>query len=929
MRIAVQFIVLFWGILGFSQNLVQDPALIKKQLDNGLTYYIYPTNKVKNQAYFRLFVKVGSVQETPEQRGLAHFLEHMAFNGTKHFKANELVEFLENKGSKFGHDLNAHTSFEETIYKLKIPTKNHAVVDSTLTIMADWVNGMLLDSLEVEQERGVVLSEWLSKQSPKSQSAQVFLNTLLNNSIYSKRKVIGDTASLKHFKIEELRAFYKKWYDPSLMGIAVAGDVDPELVEQKIVSKFSDITSKAPKPTLGNIPDYRKDSLIVYSDRWTKGTELNYIQLQDVFKNVNRVNKYETYLLRSVLNKLMSERIAKLSFKNTPYTKASISMGNFLQSKGALVATVGLKEGKVIEGINGFNALFQQIFQYGFTNMEIDKVKRNMLGAFKRTLQNNEPTSASSMINQMYQDFFFGNMIIALEDEYQLMEKSFAELDSIKVFKALKANRPKGAFRYLLTTNSNHLKQLPSYDTILSAAKKIKTQKTTAYTNTLFVPEKLLETPVKPGAVEKIVDIPEIDAQEILLSNGIRVIYKKSPLNDNKVLLAGFRKGGLYSVDSLNYINALYTPTVVAMSGYGNFSKEALSHFLAGNSAKVRFLVDKTRSGFFGSSNTEDVKTLFELFYLKATAPKVDHSVFKRLKKAAIDNISDQPKSGKEKFQETLKYLVRGKDYITKPQTKKGLELALQKQNIKPLYKTFFGLANNDVVTIIASRPLNEMLPYIERYIGSLPKGNFSNSYKYVPQPIIKNNIDLIEYRGESPKAIVSLVYQQDRPLRNIPELEVKNEILEAVLKLELKKRLREELGVVYGTTVSVSSAKYPKPLSRQTITLVCKPSDVELINSEIRTIINGIIAGKINFGPELVKVKTNLINKHNVSKQKNSFWTKSIRDYYFNQYKNWGFVTNYQTMVEQITSKHIKKLAKKYFKNTPRIKAVLYPEKQ
>ncbi|QVY66869.1 pitrilysin family protein [Polaribacter sp. Q13] len=928
MRIFIYLTVFFITISGFSQNLVQDPALIKKELKNGLTYYIYPTDKVEGQGYFRLFVKVGSLQETENQRGLAHFLEHMAFNGIEHFKANELIEFLENKGSKFGHDLNAHTSFEETIYKLKIPTKESTVVDSTLTIMSDWVNGMLLDPIEVEKERGVVLSEWLSKQSPQNQSGQVFLNTLLNNSIYNDRAVIGDTTSLKHFKLEALKAFYNKWYDPSLIAVAVAGDVDAEEIEKAIIQKFSGIPSKFPTTTLGEIPNYKKDSLIIYSDKWIKKTELNYIQLQDVFKDVKTELSYNDYLTRNVLNKLMSARLGKLSFKDAKYKNASINISNYLKSKGVLLATVNLKTESVLEGIGAFNTHFNQMFQYGFTALEIEKVKKTMLSSFSRNLKEDKPISAAGMVDQMYEDFFNGNMIIDLKDEYKLIENYFSKIDSIQILEALKNNKNDSPFQYLLTTNDEELKKLTNKKELFSTIEKFKTLKTEAYQNNFDVPEKLLNNTPKLGIIERIVALPEIDAQEIHFSNGATVVYKKSNASADHVLLAGFRKGGFYALDSTNYLNAQYSAPTISMTGYGDFTREALSHFLAGNSAKIQLLIDKTRSGFFGSSNGKDAKTLFELFYLKATQPRVDSLLFKQLKDASINNISDKPKSDKEKFQEEFKYIIRGKDYTTAPNTKEAMEQGLTSQALIPIYNTFFGGINNYVVTIISDKDLEVILPFIKTYIGGMPKGDFDNSFKYKPLPIKKKAVNFIKYGGDSPKAIFSLIFQQDKKLKDLPSLEIQNEILESVLKLELNKRLREEMGVVYGVSVSVSATKHPVSLSRQTIALVCKPSDVDRISIEIKSILNGIISGDIDFQSDLEKVKTNLITTFNVSKQKNSFWTKSIRDYYFNQYRNWDFVTDYEALVHNVSIKDLQKLTKKYFIKTPQIKAILLPKK-
>lgn len=330
----------------------------------------------------RLFVKTGSLQEADNQLGLAHFLEHMAFNGIKHFKANELIRFLESKGAKFGHDLNAHTSFQETIYKLKIPTRDIQVVDSTLTILSDWVDGMLLDSLEVEKERGVILSEWLSKQSPKLNSSQAFLDQLLNGSLYSNRKVIGDTTILRNFKHSELKQFYNQWYDPSIMAIAISGDIDVNKVEELIKKKFESKKTTSPNWKEHPIPSYTKDSLLIYSDSWVTKTELNYIQLIPPLRDVASINLYEQYLTRTIINSLFKERFAKLSKGKTFYTDGSISIGNFLPVKGAIIATVELDSSNLKKGIEQFNTHLGQLYTYGFTNQEIEKTKKNLYRLF-------------------------------------------------------------------------------------------------------------------------------------------------------------------------------------------------------------------------------------------------------------------------------------------------------------------------------------------------------------------------------------------------------------------------------------------------------------------------------------------------------------------------------------------------------------------
>ena len=305
-----------------SEFLQYDKNLIVRKLDNGLTYYIYPNTNPKGEAVYRLFVKAGSVMEKENQRGLAHFLEHMAFNGSYHFPSDGMVRFLESKGAKFGKDLNAHTSFNETVYKLQLPSSNPQMVDSTLTILADWAGGLSIDSMQVEKERGVILSEWLSKRDAKRDSDTAFLLELLNSSHYSERMTIGDTAVIRNCKREDILDYYQTWYHPSLMAVAVVGDINPEQVETLIKEKFGKLSSLAsPIWKQCHIPVYKKEAVKILTNESLKTIELDMIQLLPLSKPVQTAKDYKAYLTRTLLNRLFKMRMNAWAFENPSYRK--------------------------------------------------------------------------------------------------------------------------------------------------------------------------------------------------------------------------------------------------------------------------------------------------------------------------------------------------------------------------------------------------------------------------------------------------------------------------------------------------------------------------------------------------------------------------------------------------------------------------------
>lgn len=928
-KIVIPFLLLIPFSTLFSQELKQDPVLIKKKLENGLTYYIYPTDKVKNQAYFRLFLKVGSLQEKEEQRGLAHFMEHMAFNGIKHFEKNELISFLESKGAKFGHDMNAHTSYNETIFKLKLPTDDPVVIDSTITILADWANGILLDSTEVEKERGVVLSEWRSKQNVNQKSQEVFLNELLNGSRYTDRKVIGDTAVLKHSSQKDLRSFYEKWYDPSLMAVAIAGDVDPEKIEELIVKKFADLASSNPQPQEFRISDYSQTDFRLIVDKGSKKTELNVFKLIPPLVHLQNEKKYKKYLQKNLLNKLVEERFANLSFKDPAYNDASLSIGNFFPSKAVVLATAELNPDSISAGITALFEKTEQIYRYGFTSDEIEKIKTSFISNFERELQKEEAPSPASVIDEMHEDFFNNNKIITKQEEFRLATKYLPQLDSISFAKSIKAYTNGGHNHYLLVTNSEGEKKMPSQSSFLESIKRIQKKEIPRYANKIVVPSQLLKKEPKIGSILSETKIPEIEATELKLSNDVKVIYKQSQIDKNNLIISGFRKGGLYSLDSLNYINGIYADPVVSLSGYGDFSREALSLFLAGKKAKVLMLADKTRTGFYANSNVENAKLLFQLLYLKWTQPRVDKDLYNVLKKRSIQNIENKNPSAAEIFGKELKYTLSGKNYVTKELTKNDLEEKLEKKSILKAYKHFFGAANNYTISIISDQPLETMKPFIFKYIGGLPSGDVKTGYVYKNRNIIfKKDLEFIRATGETPKAMVSLIYQQNDPIEDFQALELKNKIIKNIIKNQLLQRLREDLGAVYGVSVSVSATKHPNFLSRQTISFSCEPARAEELIQETQKILNQLAFQKVDFSKEMEKIKTNLIKTHAILKQRNSYWTKAVRDFYFDEYNNWDFVKNYDQNVDQISEEEIAEKIKKYFIITPSIKAILYPKK-
>lgn len=919
------------SVLIFSQSLKQNPDLIKGQLENGLTYYIYPNQTPKGEAVYRLFIKSGSVYEEESQKGLAHFLEHMAFNGTKHFPGNSMVRFLESKGAKFGQDLNAHTSYNETVYKLQLPSSDKLVVDSTMTILADWAGGLLLDGSEIEKERGVIMSEWLSKTGPKYDAQDVLLNELLNNSRYASRKVIGDTAVIKNFHHAEIRNYYNKWYDPSLMAVAVAGDIDPEQIKKAIVNKFGSLVSPLKGQDLPtySIDEYNSAEAKIVMHESLDKVELLAMQLLPYPNGVNSEQSYLPYLERTILNRLFQARIQDLAFNNPPYKKASIGLSTFLNTTSVLLASVELTPSRINEGIEAFASEAEQMYRYGFIPLEIEKVKKNYLAALKRKAESESSTPSISLMGEMYSDFYSGNMIITPQEEYRIAEKYLAQIDSVSLINYMHKTVRWSKSHFILSAFNSVSQEIPSTKRLLDIFSNLPKRKITPYSKEIAIPDQLLAQEPKRGKIVSQSHLKEIDAYRLELSNGTQVIFKSSDTDKGNILLTGFRKGGLYSLDSAQYINGLFARNIISLSGAGLFSREALSHFLAGKKASVRLLIDRTRIGIAGSAASNDMGSLFELLYLKWNYPRIDNDIYNQVKEKTIEERRTLNETESDKFSRDVSYILQGHNYTNRQLNDTIIENELNREQLLPVFDKLFGKASEFTFVIVGDCTLKEVKPYIEKYIGSLPSGKAITEYKFERGAQLLGDTTLIRHTGESPRAIVNLTFQQHEVQSSMQYENLQNEFLKSVIRMKLLKSLREELGMVYSVGVSANSAIYPSPLSRQTIAFTTAPENVDTLIARTHTELREMVNNPSSFESELADVKANLIKKMQLDIQKNEFWSSYIRNTIFNNEKDWKYINDFNKVIADITTKDIAEAIQQKFFNSPStVKAILYPMK-
>ena len=928
-KFKILFFVFSLGLCAFGQELVQSPDLIKGRLKNGLTYYILHNDYPKDEAVFRLFIKSGSVYEDDDQQGLAHFIEHMAFNGTRNFPGKTLIEFLESKGAKFGVDFNAHTSMNETVYKLTMPVYSKDLLDSTLMVLSDIAGGLLLDSTEIESERGVIVSEWLQQTGPERKVREAFLLELLNGSRYSERLTIGDTAIIKNFPHQRLRDYYEKWYAPSVMAVAVVGDVDIKETKKLIKRRFGKLSSDllTQTPPCYEIPDFEHVQVKYVHHSSLDKVELNIIQLIDKPSGVKTESDYYAYLQRQLMNKLFKERFANLSFYDPPYNNGGYAQSSFINVKGILMGSVDLVPGRIEDGISKFATHVEQIFRYGFTTLEIEKIKTRYLNALRDKAESKSPIESKSFIPEIYSDFFAGNKIVDIEYEYQLAKKYASLIDSVSLVKQLQQIRNRNKTHYMVSYFDNVSEEIPSQEELLAIFDSIAGSDIEPYELAYSVPDQLLPEDPVGGKIKEIKEVKEIGAHRILLENGAVVYYKYSDRESNYIKLSGFRKGGLYALDSADYVNGIFARSLVPLSGAGAFQREALSHFLADKTVSLHFVIEKTRSGIVGSSDHKDMETLFKLLYLKWSEPRADSAVFRQIKTKTIEKYLTSNKTAQDTFYQDLNILLNGRSYIRQELNDTVLKKSLRFERMLPVFRQSFGEATGFRFVILGDLPFEEVKPLIIKYIGGLPKGDGPDRFVY-QGPYFSDAAPLLERNaGNNPRSVVSLVFQDYNYPGTLSQYKLKAEMMKAVIRTRLLQTLREEMGKVYSVGVQAAATKFPRKYRRATISFSCAPEDVNALIDRTFDELKSLSGNPALIKPILDDVKKNLVKDWSADMQKNLYWSRSLRDQLFYEEEYWDAIIHYDELVRAVTAEELAALIQNNFLSMPVIKAILNPK--
>ncbi len=908
-----------------GQILPVDPNVIIGKLPNGLTYYIRKNTEPKNRAELYLVNKAGSVLETDAQRGLAHFTEHMSFNGTKDFPKNELVNYLQKAGVKFGADLNAYTSFDETVYQLPLPTDSVKTFEKGFDILADWAGHVTFDPKEIDAERGVVLEEErLRGKNAQERLQQQILPALLNNSRYAERLPIGKEDILKTFKPETIKSFYHDWYRPDLQAVIAVGDFDPKHVEQLIKDNFSELKNPAnEKPrTKYSVPATPGTVVKIATDK-----EFPYTLAEIVVKHPETKTQTKEEYIESMrvelFNQMLNARLGELTQKaNPPFLFGRASYGGFLGHQDAFTSIAVAKPGELEKAIKAVVAETERARKFGFTQTELDRAKQDALTQIENAYKERDKTKSVNFVREYQQNFLQGEAIPGIEFEYNFQKE---HMDQIKLseINALAGKYISDKNRVVIVEAPEKEKdKLPDSKTLLewiSTAGK----DATAYVDNVSNKPLLEKEPAGSKVVSEKKDTA-IMTTTLTLGNGVKVILKPTTFKNDEILIAGYHFGGTSLASDEDFTSANLAAEVIGSSGLADFNEIQLDKMLSGKNVHISPYISETAQGVNGSSSPKDLETALQLTYLYFTQPRKDADIWQSQitqTKSLLANRSLDPTSV---FQDTVAATLSNHNFRRMVPTVERLNGA-SLDKAYSFYKDRFADANGLTFTIVGSFDVDKIKPLLEKYLGGLPSANREETYKnlgiHIPAGQITKNV----YKGIGDKSSVQLIFSGEYEYNDSNNMQV--DALNEILNIKLIERLREKEGGVYAPGVRASYVKLPNGRYSIGVYFGCAPANVEkLINATMEEI------GKIKQnGPEAVDVQKFVAEETRsteVQLKENAFWEGHIAASSQNQ-EDPDAVLHYIHDLNQVTVQSVKDAANKYLSGNNLVKLILLPEKK
>ena len=919
--------VVTFGQFKLSDPIPLDPNVKIGKLPNGLTYYIRKNLKPEKKLELRLAVNAGSVLENNDQRGLAHFMEHMGFNGSKNFPKNELVDYLQKTGVKFGADLNAYTGFDETVYILPIPTDDPAVVEKGFMVLEDWAFNNLFDKNEIEKERGVVLEESrLSKGSFERMSRQYFPK-LFNGSKYAERLPIGTDPVLKNFKHETLKSFYKNWYRPNLMAVIVVGDIDPAEAEKKIKAHFSKFTNPANAPVRPAITPIaqrtKPEAMVVTDDEATN----NILQIFNFIKPARKIKTWGDYrenIVEELISSLINQRLNELTQKaDPPFVFGYTGYQSFLRGYNTFISAALLGDNPMQEAMDALISETNRARQFGFLASELDRAKAAMLNGAEKGFLEKDKTLSGQIVGEYVQHYLNSDPVPGAEQHFKFLQQILPGIKLDEINAAAK-KMPSTANSFALLQAPTKMKdKLPTNDALLNSIVAANKKPVTAYEEKAIAASLLDKEPVA-GKITAETKNEKLGTTDLTLSNGVTITIKPTKLQNDEIAMDAWRWGGYGNFDLADKDNAKSAAQIINEMGLKDMSPTDLQKFLAGKTVEVFPYINPSEEGIEGSSSVKDFETLLQLMYLYYTQPRKDEALFKSYiskNKSMLQFVMQNPQAW---YADTVNRILYNNHpwsdgVIPKPQDLDKLNL----DKLFSIYQQIYGNAYGMHYTFVGNIDVEKAKPLLEKYIGSLPATPKENKYKDNGVRMVKGMTEANLKRGKESQSTINIFFEGETEYNRDAKLHLA--ALIEVLNIKIIEKLREDMSGIYGGGLKGSISKRPYPHYTISGSIPCGPENVEKLTNAFMNIIKEAQEKGID-QKDLDKVRETWKKQYHVNLQSNDWWLTGLSTAWIDQ-SNPESLLDYEKRVDALKVEDLQNAAKKYLTLNNMVKAVLYPE--
>lgn len=925
------FAILATGLRAQDQNMgatiPTDPDVRIGRLDNGLTYYIRHNSKPANQAEFYILHNVGGVQQDSTQAGLAHFLEHMAFNGTKNLPDKMLVNYLESIGVKFGTNLNAFTSQEMTVYNMSdVPLTREGIIDTALLILHDWSYFITLDPKEIDNERGVIIEERRTRENAQMRiSGKTAPYIYTNNPKYNYEYLIGTEEFLRTFEHDALRDFYHRWYRTDLQAIIVVGDFDVDMMEAKIKKLMSDIPAvENPEPKVPETLDANEEPLVcIATDPELQNSSATvYIKRQALPAMINdKIVAAKIDVMLALATQMANNRLYELSQKpNAPFVFAQFLNMPLMETTDAVVAHAAAREGETEQAFTALYTEMEKIARYGFTPSEYERAQSVLMRQAQNQYENRNDRRNGDYIWGYINNYRMNKPIPSAEVEWQLDSTLVASTDLAEINAMIQGLITPTNQVIVIQSPEKEGVSIPTTDRIDAIVKKVHDSELEAHADNMIKEPLISEGTVLKGSPVKKAATDELGATVWTLKNGIKVVVKPTDFKANEVILNASTNGGLSNVSTEDFASGEMLPTVVSMCGLGKFSPIDLQKQLAGKLVSISLNVDNYKNGLNASSAPKDLETMLQLVYLSFTQPRFSEEEFQVMMDQYNTMLLNASKNPSYIFQDSLtqtRYGHNPRREMISIDYMKRVEL----DKVEKVFHQLYNNASDFIFTIVGNVDLNTLKPLVEKYIGSLPTAKGKTTWKNDGVHLVKGDItNRFTAPMETPKTTIGFFFTGEMPYSLENRLAMK--VLAQVMEIEYMESIREDKGGAY----VVGTAGGMRIVPENGYTFIVQFDTDPKMADDMMQIVMDELQEMVEQGPDaedLFKVKEYLLKQHPNDLKTNGAWVNYLESYHVDGY---DIVSDYESDVNKISAEQIKAIAAKILADGNVVRVIMDP---